>query len=159
MCGVVLTLPMAFAQAASRHGSYSGQAWNGLRCDNDRSPLLVSVGVTPYVYNNDVNDGRWKLWVANDTAWNYGNWAGNPLAHSTGPDAGGYICAKSGDLLKINGMFGGGDMYLVYRASRTRSAADQIVSVRLGDKSVRVGDGCWWSGNGAGGYDMMCKVQ
>lgn len=121
--------------------------------------MLVSVNVTPFVYNNDINDGRWRLWVANDTAWNYGNWAGNPLARSSGPEAGGYICAKSGDFVKINGVFGGGDMYLVYRKASTRSGADQITNVRIGGRSYDAGDECWWSGNGAGGYDMMCKIR
>lgn len=151
----VLGLPLAIAYASPRHVVHSGRAWSELRCADDRSPVRVSVSVTPFVHD----DGYWQLWVANDTAWNYGNWAGNALSRSTRPDAGGYICAKGGDLLKINGSFSGGDMYLVYRKSSTRSGADQITDVRIGERSYDIGNGCWWSGNGVGGYDMMCRIR
>lgn len=156
---VFLGLPVAFTQAAHKNTSYYRLAL-GNYCANGRSPLLVAVSVTPFVYKNEVSDGRWGLWVANETAWEWKNWGmGNALARSMSPDAGGYVCAKRGDELRINGVFALGDMYLVYRKSSTGSAADQIVNVRLGGRSYDIGDGCKWDGNGMGGYDVVCQIR
>jgi len=156
---VFLGSPLAFVHAAHENISYYRPA-RGSSCADGRSPLLVTVSVTPFVYKNEVNDGRWRLWVANETAWNWRHWGlSNALARSSGSEASGYICAQEDDLLRINGVFADGDMYLVYRSSARRSAADQIVRVRVGGKALSIGDGCWWDGNGMGGYDMMCAVR
>ena len=137
-----------------------------LSCAGPRHAMKIAVDVTSFVYADDGDaDSRaesWRLWTANEDAWLWGNWGtGNPLARSTDVHAAGYMCGKRGDEIRINGSFQDGDMYLVYRASAFGSAADQITDIRIDGESYSVGNGkdCWWDGNGAGGYDVVCEIQ
>lgn len=135
-------------------------------CSDGRRLLEVAVEVTPFVYRDDGDRDyyreSWGLWVANETAWLWGNWgAGKALARSSDAYAAGSLCGKRGDTIRINGSFAGGDMYLVYRASASRSAADQITNITIDGRSYSVGRGsdCSWDGNGVGGYDVVCNVK
>ncbi len=137
-----------------------------LVCSESRHAVKIAVDVTSFVYADDGDvDSRsesWSLWAANEDAWLWGNWGtGKALARSTDGHAAGYMCGKRGDEIRINGNFQDGDMYLVYRASVSRSAADQITDIRIDGESYSIGNGkdCWWDGNGAGGYDVVCKIQ
>lgn len=137
-----------------------------LSCAGSRRAMKIAVDVTSFVYADDGDaDSRsesWSLWTANEDAWLWGNWGtGKALARSTDAHAAGYMCGKRGDEIRINGSFQDGDMYLVYRASASGSAADQITDIRIDGESYSIGNGkdCWWDGNGAGGYDVVCKIQ
>lgn len=137
-----------------------------LPCTQSRHAIKVAVDVTPFVFADDgdadLRSESWSLWAANEDAWLWGNWGvGKALARSSDAHAAGYICGKHGDEIRINGSFQEGDMYLVYRASATNSAADQITSIRIDGGSYSIGNGkdCWWDGNGAGGYDVVCEIR
>lgn len=133
-------------------------------CSSSRSSKKISVSVESLVYaddtDTDTNSESWQLWVANEDAWLWGDWGqGNALAYSTDNDAYGYMCARSGDELRINGSFDDATKWLVYRSSN--AAADQVISINIDGRSYSLGTGkdCSWDSNGIGGYDIVCEVK
>lgn len=137
-----------------------------LSCAGSRHAMKIAVDVTPFVYADDgdvdLRSESWSLWTANEDAWLWSNWGTEKaLARSTNAHAAGYMCGKRGDEIRINGSFQDGDMYLVYRASASGSAADQITDIHIDGDSYLIGNGkdCWWDGNGVGGYDVVCEIK
>lgn len=135
-----------------------------LSCTASRETKEVEVRVTPEVYaKGKEHDGRWILWAANETAGMWKDWGkGKMFGESWGNRASGFLCAKSGDEIRLNGMFSErDDWYLVYTVSGTQNPADQMVEARVGGEKYEIGEGenCRWDANGLGGFDVVCTVR
>ena len=143
------------------------------RCNGNRSVTTVAVTVPSLVYADDADSNTatedWTLWAANKTTWNWSKWGeDDAMAIDDDSSASGTICAKSGDVLLLNGSYMDGTKYLVYKDSN-KYGADYISSITIGGKSYTIfsdwrdvdsGDrACTYATNSQGGYDLSCTIK
>ncbi len=126
-------------------------------CSEGRQDTRISAGVSSEVYAGR-QEGLWTLWVANEDAWLWDRWGKQQEFFQSSRARGvGSLCMKSGDRIRINGVFSS-DSYLVF--SSEGSPADVITDIRIAGERYEIGaqEVCTWDSNGMGGYDILCEV-